>query len=174
MIDRTSRDISTLNFAELTGIVPQLTTPSRNHGHLVDIWFGVQWQERDAEWEESFTRLSNGRRPDPDNPSFFGLFSHASSSGLIVARQVSADREVWRQVEDEARALITSVNLDIEARRTPPPSSPSSKGRHWALRVRDASAFFAALGWLGEPKQGLPTANEIPIRVSPSTPGGSR
>ena len=71
MIDRAHQDANLESDVALTGLVPQLTTPSRDHDHLVDIWFGVQWRQRSAEWEESFARLANGLRPDPRSPSYF-------------------------------------------------------------------------------------------------------
>ena len=82
MIDRAHQDANFESDVVLTGLVPQLTTPSRDHGDLVDIWFGVQWRERSAEWEESFARLANEWRPDPRSPSYFDLFSYAANSGL--------------------------------------------------------------------------------------------
>jgi len=156
MIDRAPQDATLESEVVLTGLVPQLTTPSRDHGDLVDIWFGVRWPERSSEWEESFARLAKEWRPDPHFPSFFDLFSYAANSGLIVARRVSADAAKWRQVEDQARLLVGRVNRDVEDRRTPPPS-PGEPPRGWTLRVRDASAGLrASLRWIGEPKHALP------------------
>jgi hypothetical protein len=165
MIDRANQDVVYERYAELTGMAPQLTTPSRHHNELVDIWFGVQWTERDAEWDEAFARLSNGRRPDPDTPSFFGLFAHTANSGLIVARQVSADRAVWRRVEVEASALIEVVNLEVFTRRAPP-QAPPPKPSGWSLRMREASTFLMSVLWLGEQKPRLDTVAKIPIQVS--------
>jgi hypothetical protein len=174
MIDRTNDDVVYESHAELTGLVPQLTTPSRHHGELVDIWFGVRWTEREPEWKETFERLSNGRRPDPDNPSFFSLLAHAPSSGLIAARQVSPDRRVWQQVEEATRALIDLVNREAADKKHAPSLKSDSGLRGWTLRVRDASAFFLSLSWFGEQKPTLPTVAEIPIQVSHRSPGRSR
>jgi hypothetical protein len=176
MIDRTHWDADfEVVDAQLTGLVPQLTTPSRYIGELVDIWFGICWRERSVEWDESFARLSKGWRPDPQNPSFFDLFSHPSSNGLIAARQVSADRTVWQRVEEEARMLIGRVNRDVAERRNPPAPAPRS-ARGWSLRVRDASSgIFAALRWISEPKHALPVVvPKLPIQVSHSSPTRSR
>ena len=174
MIDRTNQDVVRGSYAELTGLVPQLTTPSRHHAGLVDIWFGVRWTEREPEWTEAFQRLSNGRRPDPDNPSLFSLLAHAPSSGLIVARHVSPDRRVWQQVEEAARTLIDSVNREVTDKRDTPPSAPDSDRRKWTLRMRDASAFFLSLSWFAEQKPTLPSVAELPIQVSHRSPGHSR
>jgi hypothetical protein len=174
MIDRTNLDVLRGSHAELTGLVPQLTTPSRHHGGLVDIWFGVRWIDRDPQWTEAFERLSNGRRPDPDNPSFFSLLAHAPCSGLIVARQVSPDRRVWQQVEEAARTLIDLVNRELTDKRDTPSSAAESNRRGWTLRVRDASAFFLSLSWFGEQKPTLPSVAELPIQVSHRSPGHSR
>lgn len=173
MTARTNQDVAHAAHAELTGLVPQLTTPSRHHGELVDIWFGVRWTERQPEWDDSFERLANGRRPDPDHPSFFSLFSHAPSSGLIVARHVTPDRQVWRNVEETARALIDQVNRDVAARREPP-SRPASTGRGWSLRMRDASSFLFSLSWFGEPKPALPSVSELPMQISQQSSGHIR
>jgi hypothetical protein len=129
----------------------------------------VRWPERSSEWEESFARLAKEWRPDPRNSSFFDLFSYAATSGLIVARRVSADAAVWRLVEEQARRLVGRVNRDVDERRTPPSDSEHSRG--WTLRVRDASSgLLASLRWMGEPKHALPAVvPELPIQISPSS-----
>src|SRR3954447_17113299 len=171
MTECTNQDVVHGRHAKLTGLVPQLTTPSRHHGELVDIWFAVQWTDRKPEWDEAFARLSNGRRPDPDNPSFFALFSHAACNGLIVARHVSPDRRVWQKVEEAARSLIEMVNEDVAARREPSAKKPETGHGAWSLRVRDATAFLISLGWFSDQKPALPAVNELPIQVSQRSAG---
>lgn len=173
MIDRANQNGVGKGHAELTGMAPQLTTPSRYHRELVDIWFEVQWTDHDSEWDDSFERLSNGRRPDPDTPSFFALCAHTANSGLIVARQVSADRSVWPKVEAEAAALVGMVNSDVAARRTPPPAPPARPSR-WSIRMREASAFLVSFLWLGEQKPRLDAVAKIPIGVSHGSSGAGR
>jgi hypothetical protein len=170
MIDRAPQDASLESEVILTGLVPQLTTPSRDRGDLVDIWFGLRWRERSMAWEESFARLAKEWRPDPQSPSVFDLFSYAANSGLIVARRVSADADVWRQVEEQARLLVGRVNRDVEERRMTPPSA-SEPNRGWTMRVREAgSGLRASLRWLGEPKHALPTVvPKLPIQISPTS-----
>ena len=171
MIDRAPQDVTLESEVVLTGLVPQLTTPSRDHGNLVDIWFGVRWRDRSAEWEASFARLAKDWRPDPHTPSSFDLFSYSASSGLIAARRVSADSSTWRQIEDQARLLVGRVNREVEERRMTPPSA-SEPSRGWTLRVREAgSGLRASLRWLGEPKHALPTVvPKLPIQISPPSP----
>ncbi|HTK47657.1 MAG TPA: hypothetical protein VL328_06720 [Gemmatimonadaceae bacterium] len=175
MIDRLRPDADLVGSVQLTGLVPQLTVPSRHHDDLVDIWFGVEWSERNAEWEESFARLAEGWRPDPRHPSYFDLFSHPASSGLIAARQVSPDRGVWQEIEEEARLLVRRVNHDVAERRSPPTVPQDGQGG-WTLRVRDASAaLLASLRWIGEPRHGLSSVvSDLPIGVSHGSPSGSR
>jgi hypothetical protein len=165
MLDRANQDAASGGYAELMGMAPQLTTPSRHHRELVDIWFEVEWTERDAEWDDAFKQLSNGRRPDPDAPSFFELFAHTCTSGLIAARQVSPDRSVWAKIEAEASALIGLVNAEVAQRRSPP-AAPTSKPGRWSLRMRDASAFLASILWLGDEKPQLESVAKVPIHVS--------
>ena len=165
MIEGTNQDAVREGFAELIGMAPQLTTPSRNHRELVDIWFEVQWTDHQPEWDDAFQRLANGRRPDPDTPSFFALFAHMASSGLIVARQVSADRAVWKKVEEETAALIAMVNAEVAALRAPPPARRMRSGG-WSLRAREATAFLASLLWLGGQKPRLDAVPKLPINVS--------
>jgi hypothetical protein len=174
MIDRAHQDANLESDVTLTELVPQLTTPSRDHSDLVDIWFGIQWRDRSAEWEESFARLAEGWRPDPRSPSYFDLFSYSANSGLIVARRVTADAAVWRQVEEQARMLVGSVSRD-EVERRSPPSVPSHSPRGWTLRVRDASSgLLASLRWISEPKHALPSVvSKLPIQVQHSSPTGS-
>ena len=144
MIDRAHQDVNLESEVVLTGLVPQLTTPSRDRGDLVDIWFGVQWRERNAEWEETFARLATGWRPDPLSPSCFDLFSYAANSGLIVARRVRADARVWRQVEEQARLLVGRVNGDVIESADEPIGSVARMD----AAVRDASSgLLASLRW---------------------------
>ena len=175
MIDRLRPDAESEGSVQLTGLVPQLTVPSRHHDDLVDIWFGVQWTERNAQWEASFARLAEGWRPDPRHPSYFDLFSHPASSGLIAARQVSPNRDVWHEIEEEARLLVRRVNRDLAERHSAPPTETQVGTGGWTLRMRDAStALLASLRWIGEPRHGLSTVvSELPIGVSHGSPTGS-
>jgi hypothetical protein len=165
MQDRANQGAVIEGHAELIGMAPQLTTPSRHHRELVDIWFELEWAEHDEEWDEAFKQLANGRRPDPDTPSFFGLFALTCGSGLIVARQVSSNRAAWPKIEAEASALIGLVNRELAARRSPPPAPPARPTR-WSLRMREASSFLASILWLGEQKPRLESVAKVPIRVS--------
>ena len=175
MIDRANQDVVNGKYTELTGLAPQLTAPSRHHNDLVDIWFGVRWRERDADWDEAFQRLAHGRRPDPETPSHFALIAHAVGSGLIVARQVRPDRAVWGRVEAEARSLLALVDRDVAERRSPPsPPSRTARSSTWSLRMREAQAFLSSVFLLGEPKPHIPAVTKIPIRVPNGSAGGGR
>ena len=175
MIDRPNQDVVNGKYTELTGLAHQLTAPSRHHRDLVDIWFEVRWRERNAEWDEAFQRLANGRRPDPNTPSYFGLFAHAAGSGLIVARQVSPDRAVWSRVEAEARSLVALVDRDVAERRTPPaPPAHRAGPSGWSLRMRDAQAFLSSVLWLGAQKSTLPSVTKMPIQIPNGSTGGGR
>lgn len=139
----------------LTGLVPQLTSPSRNNARLVDIWFAIERRNRSEEWDEAFARVAEGWRPDPRHQSHFALFSHPCSSALIVARQVSSDPSAWRDVEVEARALVSRVNREVAEERTPPARTRSSQRT-----------------WLGEAAQtirGLVPKPTIPVSHGSST-----
>ena len=92
MIDRARQEANLESDVTVSGLVPQLTTPSRDHGDLVDIWFGVHWQERSAEWEESFGRVADKWRPDPRSPSYFDLFSPIKNRLRIRRRELGSDR----------------------------------------------------------------------------------
>ena len=175
MIDRSRHGVALEGDVRLTGLVPQLTTPSRHHDDLVDIWFGVQWPARDADWEASFARVADGWRPDPRHPSYFDLFAHPASSGLIAARQVSRDPSIWTEVEAEARLLVSRINRDVAERRADPERLPTERGR-WSFRVRDVSnSLLASLRWIGEPRHGLSqVVPELPIHVPHSSPTGTR
>jgi len=173
MIERTNQDAGCDGPAELTGMAPQLTTPSRHHRELVDIWFEVQWTEHDTAWDESFKRLANGRRPDPDTPSFWALCAHTANSGLIVARQVSPNRSAWEKIEAEAVTLIGMVNSDVAERSSPPRVPPTGPSR-WTLRMRDASSFLSSILWLGMQKPRLDQVAKVPIRVSHGSSSAGR
>ena len=137
----------------LTGLIPRLTSPSRNNGHLVDIWFGIERRKRTYEWDEAFARVAEGWRPDPRHQSHFALFSHPSSSALIVARQVSPDRTVWHEIEVEAGALVSRVNDAVADQRTPPVQL--RRPRRSVLGGRGAAREWFPRSWLSEVAQSL-------------------
>jgi len=141
--------------ARLTGLLPRLTSPSRNNAELVDIWFEIERRHRSLEWDEAFVRVAEGWRPDPRHASHFALLSHPCTSALIVARQVSNDPAAWRDVEMEARALVSRVNRAVADDRT-----PSAPGR------------AAQRNWLSEAAQtirGLVPKPTLPVSHGSST-----
>ena len=165
------RDAEVESDVRLTGLIPRLTSPSRNNGHLVDLWFGLERRERTCQWDEAFAQVAEGWRPDPRQPSHFALFSHPCSSPLIVARQVSADRSVWRDIEVEARALVSRVNRAVAERRATPEQEGPSVG--WPMKGRAASRGDASpRGWLIEAAhaiRGLVPKPTLPVSQSSST-----
>ena len=166
----TQREEAAETDVQLTGLIPRLTSPSRNHSDLVDIWFGIERRQQTSEWDEAFVRVAEGWRPDPRQPSHFALFSHPSSIALIVARQVSRDRAVWREIEVEARALVSHVNHAVAEQRTRP-AETHRPGRR-LRRGSGASPDAAARNWLTEMAQlfrGLVPKPTIPVSHSSST-----
>ena len=155
----------------LTGLISRLTSPSRNRSDLVDLWFGLDRRERTPEWDEAFARVAEGWRPDPGQPSHFALFSHPCSSPLIVARQVSADRAAWREIETEARALVSRVNRAVGEQRVARGRGDASVD--WPVIGRASSRTVAApRNWLVEAAQairGLVPKPTIPVSQSSST-----
>jgi len=153
----------------LAGLIARLTSPSRNNGELVDIWFEIVRRQRSAEWDEAFARVAEGWRPDPRHHSHFSLFSHPSSCALIVARQVSPDRAVWREIEVEASALVSRVNRAVADQFTPRQQS-RQPGRLW--RVRSDTPSTSPRHWLSEVAQAfraLAPKPTIPVSHSSST-----
>ena len=167
----TRRDTEPETDVRLTGLIPRLTSPSRNNSALVDIWFGVERRLRTYEWDETFVRVAEGWRPDPRQASHFALFSHPCSSALIVARQVSPDRAVWREIELEARALVGRVNRAVAEQRTPPQETRPNVGSLIRGGVpREAAA--SPRNWLSEAAQairGLVPKPTIPVSQSSSS-----
>ena len=165
------RDAEVESDVRLTGLIPRLTSPSRNNSHLVDLWFGLERRERTGEWDEAFALVAEGWRPDPLQPSHFALFSHPCSSPLVVARQVSSDRSVWRDVETEARALVSHVNRAVGERRSVAEKESPSVG--WPVSGNAAShEGMTHRGWLAEAAQairGLVPKPGIPVSQSSST-----
>lgn len=145
------RDGAVETDARLTGLVPQLTSPSRNNARLVDIWFAIERRHRSEEWDEAFARVAEGWRPDPRHQSHFALFSHPCSSALIVARLVSPDATAWRDIEVEARALVSRVNRAVADQQTPPAPAGSSQ-RTW---LSDAAQTIRGL----VPKPSIPVSH---------------
>ena len=157
----------------LTGLIPKLTSPSRNRSDLVDIWFGIERRQRTHEWDEAFARVAEGWRPDPRHQSHFSLFSHPSSSALIVARQVSPDGTVWREIEVEARALVNRVNGVVADQWTPP--MPTRRPRGPMLRGPGVAREWFPRGWLSEVAQAFRVLVPKPtIPVSQGTSSGVR
>jgi hypothetical protein len=137
--------------ARLTGLLPRLTSPSRNNGELVDIWFAIERRHRSHEWDETFVRVAEGWRPDPRHQSHFALLSHPCSSALIVARQVSADPAAWRDVEMEARALVSRVNRAVADERASPEQARVTQ-RNW---INDAAQAIRGI----VPKPSIPVSH---------------
>jgi len=137
----------------LTGLIPRLTSPSRHNGALVDIWFGVERPQRTYAWDEAFARVAEGWRPDPRQQSHFALFSHPSSSALIVARQVSPDRSVWHEIEVEARVLVSRVNRAVADESTPSVQTRRPGGQ--LHRGRGVAREWFPRSWLSEAAQAL-------------------
>ena len=164
------RDAGIETDVRLTGLIPRLTSPSRNDSRMVDLWFGVERGQRTSEWDEAFARVAEGWRPDPRQPSHFALFSHPCSSPLIVARQVSADRAVWREVEMEARALVSRVNRAVAEAHTARAATGSGTG--WPVSGAGQRASSAQRGWLVEAAQairGLVPKPTLPVSQGSST-----
>lgn len=153
----------------LTGLMARLTSPSRNHSDLVDIWFGLERRQQTFEWDEAFARVAEGWRPDPRQPSHFGLLSHPSSSALIVARQVSRNRAVWIEIETEARTLVNRVNRAVAEQRAQSMEIRRTGG--WLLRGRGVSPDAASRNWLGE--MALLVRGLVPKPALPVSPGSS-
>jgi hypothetical protein len=157
----------------LTGLIPRLTSPSRNHVELVDIWFGIERHQRTFEWDEAFVRVAEGWRPDPRHPSHFALFSHPSSSALIVARQVSPDPRVWREIEVEARALVSRVNRAVAEERTPP--APLLRSNGSLLGGRNNAPELSPRTWFSEAAQAIRSLVPKPnLPVSDGSSTGAR
>jgi hypothetical protein len=157
----------------VTGLIPRLTSPSRHNGDLVDIWFGIDRRQRTSEWDEAFVRVAEGWRPDPRHQSHFALFSHPSSSALIVARQVSRDLTVWREIEVEACALVTKVNHAVAHRPSRDVMQTRRPGGH-VLGGPDAARDWFPRNWLSEAAQavrGLVPKPSIPVSPSSSSGG---
>ena len=133
----TRRDGEVETDARLTGLLPRLTSPSRNNAELVDIWFAVERRHRSPEWDEAFVKVAEGWRPDPRHQSHFALLSHPCSSALIVARQVSADPSAWRDVEVEARALVSRVHRAVAEQQNAPVQAGVSQ-RSWLTDAAQA------------------------------------
>ena len=164
------RDQEAETDVRLTGLIPRLTSPSRNHTGLVNIWFGLERLQQTSEWDEAFIKVAEGWRPDPRQPSHFELLSHPSSSALIVARQVSRNRAVWREIETEARALVSRVNRTVAEQRARPAATRRTGG--WSLRGRGTAPDAASRNWIGEMAQlfrGLVPKPTLPVSQSSST-----
>jgi hypothetical protein len=154
----------------LTALVPRLTSPSRSNSELVDIWFSIERRHRSYEWDDAFARIAEEWRLDKRHQGHFGLFSHPASSALIVAREVSPDRSVWREIEAEARALVSRVNRAVAEQATPP--MPKRRSGGWSLRGRDDARPSAERNWLGEAMEAiraLVPKSSIPVSQSSST-----
>ena len=164
------RDAGIETDVRLMGLIPRLTSPSRNDSRLVDLWFEVGRSQRTREWDDAFARVAEGWRPDPRHPSHFALFSHPCSSPLIVARQVSADRAVWGEIETEARALVSRVNRAVAEQRSTPAAVGAGAG--WPITGSGTRASAAPRSWLAEAAQairGLVPKPTIPVSQSSST-----
>jgi hypothetical protein len=151
----------------VAGLVPRLTSPSRNNSALVDIWFAIERQEHTQEWDKAFAGVAEGCTPDPQHPSHFALFSYPSCTALIVARQVSPNPAVWQHVEEETRALVSRVNHVVAERHT-----PSLLADRPLRETRASLNGSTSRRWLQEATQalrGLVPKPQIPVSQSSSS-----
>ena len=147
----THRDGEAETDARITGLLPRLTSPSRNNPELVDIWFALERRHRSEDWDDAFVRVADGWRPDPRHQGYFALLSHPCTNALIVARQVTADPAAWPDVEMEARALVSRVNRAVADERTPTDPGRAAQ-RNW---LSDAAQTIRGL----VPKPSIPVSH---------------
>ena len=176
MIDRARQEArGSRRMFTVSGLVPQLTSPSRDHGDLVDIWFGVHWRGAQCEWDESFGRLAEGWRPDPRIRATSISSRYPSNSRLIVARQVSPERTVWREVEGRGagagRPGQPRHDRSADAARATRRAVALADGRCDAAH---ASRIARSLRWLSEAKHAPSSVvPKLTIPVSHSSSSGS-
>ena len=128
---------------EVVGLQSQLTVPSRQQPHLVDLWIEVNWPEKTHRWDAEFEAAAAAV---PGDSAPFGALSLETLSqyrGWIVARRVSRDGDARLAVEACVRAMVATANQ--RCRCEDGAAVPERQGARWTVRTLFLLASLSAL-----------------------------
>ena len=128
--------------AEVVGLEQQLTVPTRNTPHFVDLWFALRWQGIHPEWTEEFWMEAERHNSLHLPVGTLDLVHMGERQGWVVARGVARAAVTPSDVESLVRGIVAKVN----ARNTKTADAlPQSTQPTWSDRVRTSVASGAGL-----------------------------
>jgi hypothetical protein len=138
--------------AEVVGLEEQLTVPTRNRAHLVDLWIALEWKAGRAEWTKEFTMAARRYNALSSSVGALHLIPMTDRQGWIAARGVNLGEVSQGEVETVARRLVAQVNAVMSV----PPADTHQRPRIDLLqRWRTSVLLFGsnALGFRLVPRR---------------------
>ncbi|MCW2557800.1 MAG: hypothetical protein JWP55_1764 [Mycobacterium sp.] len=136
--------------AEVVGLEQQLTVPTRNTPHLVDLWIALRWEGSHAEWTEEFWVQAERHNAVPSPAGTMDLVHMGERQGWVVARGVALTAITASEVESLVAGMVARVNMHNTNTVEAPPETPQPS---WSDRVRTSVASGAGLlGFLAAPR----------------------
>ena len=123
--------------AVVEGIEEQLTVPSRNQPHLVDLWIAIKRSSAGLDWEREFIALATRERSRHSHVAELEVLPFTERRGWIVARGVNHKAIASCDVEKLVRGIVSQANQRLAQPLLPVASTPSVKpADSWTHRVR--------------------------------------
>lgn len=148
--------------AQVLRLEEQLTVPSRNRPHLLDLWFSLGWNAGLEEWAREFALVSEGQNTTSQSSGTLELVPMTERGGWIVARGVDLARASRQDIEVHVGRIVTEVNSRCAARAEVAVERPRPT-RSWSGRVRSSleagSSILGALRPAGRARTATDSAS---------------
>ena len=141
--------------AQVLRLEEQLTVPTRDRTHLVDLWFSLRWNAGLEKWASEFADIAGVHNSTPQASGLLQLVPMSERGGWIVARGVDLTRVSQREMETLAGKVVSEVNSRFveEAKSAVERPKPT---RSWSGRVRasmeTSGSILGALLPAGRPR----------------------
>ena len=141
--------------AHVLRLEEQLTVPTRDRTHLVDLWFSLRWNAGLEKWASEFADIAGVHNSTPQASGLLELFPMSERGGWIVARGVDLRRISQLEMEALVGKLVAEINSHCveEAKSVVERPKPT---RSWPGRVRASmetgGAILGALLPAGRPR----------------------
>ena len=150
-----------LGQAHVLRLEDQLTVPTRDRIHLVDLWFSLGRNAGLEKWAREFATIADGHNSTPRASGILQLVPMSERGGWIVARGVDLTRVSRREMETLVGKLVAGVNARcVEA--TEAAVERQKPTRSWPERVRASmetgGSILGALLPVGRPRTVIDSA----------------
>lgn len=131
-----------IELAEVVGLEEQLTVPTRNQAHLVDLWIAMRWTSVRTEWTKAFADVAQRHSAQSSCAGSLHVVTMSDRQGWIVARGVDCKALRASDVESLVRGLVAQVNVGIAA---PAERDHRLLRQTWPVRLRALTALGGAV-----------------------------